>query len=555
MSSLALYRKYRPQTFSSVFGQEHVKVTLANELVSGTVSHAYLFTGPRGVGKTTIARLLAKAVNCTERAEGSAESCGTCKACVEITEGRAMDVVEIDAASNTGVDNVRENIIENIRFAPSILKYKVFIIDEVHMLSQSAFNALLKTLEEPPAHAMFILATTELHKVPQTIVSRCQRFDFKRVTIADLIQCLTEIAEKEQREVAPSVLRSIARASGGALRDAESLLGQVFAVTTGSVSEEEASLVIPRSDVRLALRFSNAALSCDAREALRAVQTVLDESIDPVRFLDECIELLRRVMISMIEKNNAVLAEEYDESLVKEVTVFSSTISLQKITNAIELLLKKRQAMKEADAGMLPLELAAVELSLLADQEVTQTSADIRTPAAPVRSSIVIQQTPIQKEAPPVVQKVVEQPAPQSVVEEVSAKKEEPLVPLTGTANTTLAQVKTQWQAFIRAVGEINHALPFILNVSTPLRVEGRYIVLGSRYPFHCERLNVEKHYRILIQAAEQVFHEQIGVRAEISNDLPEDVDTPGDVMPLSEPIQNDPALNTVLNALGGRVM
>ena len=176
-----IYRKYRPQKFSEVTGQEHIIKTIAGEIASGQIAHAYLFSGPRGTGKTTTARLLAKALNCEKRSEGNSEPCDNCLSCEEITGNRSIDVIEIDAASHTGVDNVRENIIDNAQFKPTKSKYKIFIIDEVHMLSTSAFNALLKTLEEPPAHVIFILATTELHKLPSTIISRCQRFNFHKI--------------------------------------------------------------------------------------------------------------------------------------------------------------------------------------------------------------------------------------------------------------------------------------------------------------------------------------------------------------------------------------
>ncbi len=194
--SQAIYIKYRPALFEDLVGQNHIKVTLQNEIENNRIAHAYLFSGPRGVGKTTTARLLAKAINCEDKK--TTEACDKCSFCKEINAKRSMDVIEIDAASHTGVDNVRENIIENSRFTPQHLKYKVFIIDEVHMLSLSAFNALLKTLEEPPEHVIFILATTEIHRVPETIISRCQRFDFKRVNIDDLISRLKYIAGKEK---------------------------------------------------------------------------------------------------------------------------------------------------------------------------------------------------------------------------------------------------------------------------------------------------------------------------------------------------------------------
>src|SRR3989339_626328 len=221
--SQALYRTYRPQTFADLTGQEHVKRTLQNQLKIGRVAHAYLFTGTRGVGKTTAARLLAKAVNCqgiTEGKDSLPEPCNVCSSCQEITGGSSLDVYEIDAASNTGVDHVREHIIESVRFSPNKAKMKVFIIDEVHMLSTSAFNALLKTLEEPPAHALFILATTEIHKVPATILSRCQRFDFKKISKEAMVTRLASIVKQEKRNVDEDVLLGIAKHSGGSERDA-----------------------------------------------------------------------------------------------------------------------------------------------------------------------------------------------------------------------------------------------------------------------------------------------------------------------------------------------
>jgi len=219
-----LYRDYRPQNFSEVLGQNHIKITLQNEIAAGKLAQAFLFCGPRAVGKTTLARVLAKTVNCQDRPKGDPEPCNHCASCQAITQGKNLDVVEIDAASNTGVDNVRENIINFSRLAPASSNYKVFIIDEVHMLSISAFNALLKIIEEPPRYVIFILCTTEIQKVPATIISRCERFDFKRISVADIVKKLTLIANRENIQIDPEVLEAVARRSGGHLRDAESLL-------------------------------------------------------------------------------------------------------------------------------------------------------------------------------------------------------------------------------------------------------------------------------------------------------------------------------------------
>jgi DNA polymerase-3 subunit gamma/tau len=222
--SNVLYRKYRPQKLADVVGQKHIVQTLFNAIKNNHLGQAYLFTGPRGTGKTSVARILAKTINCLDLQD--AQACGKCFNCLTITEGRALDIIEIDAASNTGVDNVRE-IIEAVKLPPTSLKYKVYIIDEVHMLSSGAFNALLKTLEEPPAHVIFILATTEIHKVPETIISRCQRFDFTRLPIQLIIQKLSAIAKSEKIQISPESLEMIALASEGGMRDAESILGQI----------------------------------------------------------------------------------------------------------------------------------------------------------------------------------------------------------------------------------------------------------------------------------------------------------------------------------------
>lgn len=230
MSYTALYRKFRPREFEDVRGQEHIVTTLKNQIQAGRIGHAYLFCGTRGTGKTTIAKIFAKAVNCENPAGGS--PCGQCASCKAIAAGNSMNVIEIDAASNNGVDNIRE-IREEVAYSPAEGKYKVYIIDEVHMLSIGAFNALLKTLEEPPSYVIFILATTEAHKIPITILSRCQRYDFRRITIEAISERLTELTKIEQVEAEPKAIRYLARAADGSMRDALSLLDQCIAFYLG----------------------------------------------------------------------------------------------------------------------------------------------------------------------------------------------------------------------------------------------------------------------------------------------------------------------------------
>ena len=289
--SNTLYRKYRPQTYAEVVNQNHVKVTIVNQIEQDRVGHAYLFAGPRAVGKTTLARLLAKAVNCEKREKGKHEPCNKCASCKEINEGSSLDIMEIDAASHTGVDNVRETIIASSRIAPSKRQNRVFIIDEVHMLSVSAFNALLKTLEEPPTNVIFILATTEIYKVPSTIISRCQRFDFRKISLGEIADKLREIVKKEKREIDDEVIVSIARQSGGHMRDAESMLGQVFSLGK-KVDSELASLVIPKSDFNAVAEYVTALARKETATAIQQVNNMVKQGVDLTQFCTDLLEFL-----------------------------------------------------------------------------------------------------------------------------------------------------------------------------------------------------------------------------------------------------------------------
>lgn len=294
MTYQVLARKYRPQKFAEVVGQDHITQTLMNAVSAGRLHHAYLFVGVRGTGKTTVARILAKALNC-ERKTGS-EPCGECGPCRDITDGKSLDVQEIDGASNTGVDDVRE-LRERTKYMPASGKYKIYIIDEVHMLSVSAFNALLKTLEEPPAHVIFIFATTEAHKIPATILSRCQRYDFRRISYSLIAATLKRISREEGVAIEEDALSLVAREATGSLRDAESLFDQAIAFSGSRVTADSIKAMLGFLDRKLLFDLMGAIITKDPKRALAVLDEVFATGTDLVRFAMDILELLRHMLV------------------------------------------------------------------------------------------------------------------------------------------------------------------------------------------------------------------------------------------------------------------
>lgn len=368
MENLVLYRKYRPQSFGDVVGQDHVTTTISNEIKSGHVAHAYLFSGPRGCGKTTTARIIAKAVNCLNRKEGSAEPCNKCANCLEISSGRAIDLIEIDAASHRGIDDIRE-LREGIKFAPTKLKYKVFIIDECHQLSKDAANALLKTLEEPPAHAIFVLATTELHKMLATILSRCQRFDFRKLTLPELTARLQKLADSEGVRVEKAALELVALSAGGSVRDAESLLGQVL-VSSGdkktAIKAEDIRQILGISEIKSVGEFVDILAQNKTAAAIDYLNGIIEKGYDIQEYAKGILNYLRQALILSIigpkdAKNDnfmiAGLTNEEFEILRKQTLAMGEA----KIKKIIDIFLAAQDKIRYSPIPQLPLELAIVE--------------------------------------------------------------------------------------------------------------------------------------------------------------------------------------------------
>lgn len=336
MSYTALYRKFRPQEFEDVKGQDHIVTTLKNQIKADRIGHAYLFCGTRGTGKTTIAKIFAKAVNCEHPVDGS--PCGECPTCKAIAAGNSMNVIEIDAASNNGVDNIRQ-IREEVEYRPTEGKYKVYIIDEVHMLSIGAFNALLKTLEEPPSYVIFILATTEVHKIPITILSRCQRYDFKRISIDTIAGRLAELTQAEQIDVDDRALRYVARAADGSMRDALSLLDQCVAFHFGEkLTYDNVLEVLGAVDNRVFSKLFQAVLASDTKACIREIEEMIIQGRDLSQLVNDFVWYMRNLLIAkttdepgdmldMSEENLAVLKEEAagvdTETLMRYIRIFS----------------------------------------------------------------------------------------------------------------------------------------------------------------------------------------------------------------------------------------
>ncbi len=359
MSYQVTARKWRPQTFDDVVEQEHVTRTLKNAIRLDRVAHAYLFAGTRGVGKTTMARVLAKALNCEHGP--TPDPCGTCPACQEISQGASMDIVEVDGASNRGIDEVRD-LRETLRYLPSRGRYKVYIIDEVHMLTKEAFNALLKTLEEPPPHVVFIFATTELDKIPHTIISRCQRFEFKRVSLSGIVSQLEHIIHDEGISISSTSLLRIAKAAEGSMRDAQSLFDQVVAYTGTEVDDREVSHLLGSVGSETLAQCLSAIIQQDAETALRTVDALQDEGHDAISMMRALQEGLRHLIVLQTTDHPADLIpmSEADLDLLREV---AKGASVEDIYGLFQVLSTAEQSLRGASNPFLVLEMAIIRMA------------------------------------------------------------------------------------------------------------------------------------------------------------------------------------------------
>lgn len=469
--------KWRPKNFDEIVGQAHIVTTLKNAIQKNRLANAYLFTGPRGVGKTSTARILAKALNCKN---GSAlNPCSECSSCVEISQGRSLDVIEIDGASNRGIDEIRV-LRENVKFAPASGRFKIYIIDEVHMLTTEAFNALLKTLEEPPEFVKFIFATTQANKVLPTILSRCQRFDFRRISTIEIIAQLERIVSSEKIAVDKEVLFAVAKCSDGALRDAESILDQLISFSKGSVSLKDVVSVLGMVEQDALFEITEKIIHKDAKSALALLDSLIDSGKDISVFLSGLIEHFRNLMVAKVTGGDQKLIDlpaEICERLLSQ----SSALSLEEIFKAFNTLVNTQEMSKRLDSLRIPLEISLVRLS--------HGKNEAGPAAIPQKAALAPKDAPHKE---PLL--------------EGKIKKDTPAPPQVSKA-VPLENIKEGWQNIIERLGKIKISVASYLNEGLPLKVQGNCLTVSfpKNYSLHKESLE-RKENRALIEKSMSEF-------------------------------------------------
>jgi DNA polymerase-3 subunit gamma/tau len=468
----ALYRRYRSQTFAEVIGQEHVTRTLKNAIANGQVAHAYLLAGARGIGKTSIARIIAKAVNCPKAKNG--DPCDACESCIAIRDGRYLDLIEIDAASNRGIDEMRD-LREKVRFAPSMGQYKVYVIDEAHQLTSEAFNALLKTLEEPPPHVIFVLATTESQKIPATIVSRTQRFDLRRIPHQKMVQQLAAIAKSEKWQVEPAALEAISRHAQGSLRDAESILDQVASYAEGKVRVGDVDELLGATDWEETSALFDAIAANDAAKAVGLVRTLVDDGRDLRLFVRRAMDHMRALVLV---RASDTLPETATESIAAVLRAQAPLFSLDRLAKIAHRLIEAEVQLRTGEGTPLPLELALLDLT-------TESAPPASAPKQPAPQS-----APAKAVAPSHAAPMPPQPAPrsQAVVDLAERRAQQPPRPADAAADrpagaaspgVTLERVRSAWDQLLERAQERSIAKAAQLVKAEPVAIEGGTIVLA----------------------------------------------------------------------------
>ncbi len=522
------YTKYRPQKFSEITRPNEAADMLATQVKTGKTVHAYLLVGPRGTGKTTTARVLAKALNCTNVTKDG-DPCDECENCIAIQNGSFVDLIEIDAASNRGIDDIRE-LKSRVKLAPTAGKTKVYIIDEVHMLTSEAFNALLKTLEEPPANVVFILCTTEFHKVPDTIKSRCQVFRIKRATITQIVEKLKKIVKSEKLKISDEDLAKIASASVGGFRDAETLLQQI---AEGGVS---ADTFLSSSSKESLIEFTDNLLSKDAKSALHLLDAIFEEGVDLTVWSSELLKYLRELMFikSGVELDVVGATPE----LSKKITEQAKLVDVRWLLSALTKLIDAQKNIKGSFIPQLPLEMFVVELCT-GDRVETKSAPtnplpnkpkEVKKPVSDDKADSDDDELASDQSIPLAAKKVLKVISKQEELDDDDEADSVAEEPATGVSNEAeeniipLEQIEEKWKELVGKSKELNNSIAALLKQAKLKAVEGKSLVMEVFFPFHKERLEAPNNRKLIESLLKEMFGLDIKIKCVLNEERPKNL-------------------------------